>query len=203
MKKLKSAALIIGALLLLIAGTVAVSLLGYTFVNPWIFIGIVVLAGAATGSVAHRVWSKLTGTNKFYINFPLHLVAFTVLVSAMILTVNYAAADFDNLPREKVIVNKRLTKTRYHTKRITTRRYTRGEPYKAYYLKLTLADKSLKEIPVRKDIYDNAHEGDTATVAIGRGPLLLTVIAPGSLKLQQKMKKKRTSRCKFFGTSGR
>lgn len=189
-------------LLLFLAGGIG-AMLESTMVNTWIFFGVIGALGAATGTVLHRPWGKLTGSRKFYLNFPLHVVVFTVVMSAALLMGNYFATDFDKLPVERVIVENRLTKTRYHTKRVTRRTYTRGAPYKVYYLEISLPDGKRKEVYVKKSVYDKARKGDTATVRIGRGALSLQVFEPRSFRLlHPHVNKKSSSRCKFFGTSG-
>lgn len=189
-------------MLVLVAGIS--SMLESTMINTWLFFGIVAFVAAATGTVLHRPWGKLTGTDRFYVNFPLHVVVSGIVLSAALLMGNYFATDFDRLPCERVIVEKRITKTRYKTKRVTRRTYTRGAPYKVYYLEISLPGGEHKEVYVPKKLYDKARKGDTATVRIGRGALSFPVFNPHSLELlHPHLKKKKASRCKYFGTSGR
>lgn len=189
-------------LLLFLAGGIG-AMLESTMVNPWIFFGVVIALGVASGAVLHRSWGKLTGSGKLYLNFPLHVVVFTIVMSAALLMGNYFATDFDRLPAGRVIVENRLTKTRYHSKRVTRRTYTRGAPYKVYYLEISFPDGKRKEVYVKKSLYDKARKGDTATVSIGRGALSFPVFDPHSLKLlHPHADRKSSSRCKFFGTSG-
>ena len=190
-------------LLLFLAGGTG-AMLESTMIDPWAFFGVVVALGVASGTVLHRPWGKLTGSGKFYLNFPLHVAVFTIVMSAALLTGNYFATDLDRLPTERVIVENRLTKTRYHTKRVTRRTYTRGAPYKVYYLEISLPDGKRKEACVKKSVYDKARLGDTATVNIGRGALSFPVFDPHSLKLlHPHVNKKSAPRCKFFGTTGK
>lgn len=189
-------------LLILVAGIS--SMLESTMINTWLFFGVVAFVAAATGMVLYRPWGKLTGIDRFYVNFPLHVVVSGIVLSAALLMGNYFATDFDRLPRERVIVEKRITKTRYKTKRVTRRTYTRGAPYKVYYLEISLPGGEHKEVYVPKKLYDKARKGDTATVNIGRGALSFPVFNPHSLELlHPHVNKKKTSRCKYFGTSGR
>lgn len=189
------------ALLILLAGGIT-GMIGTTMLNWWVFFGIIVIVAAATGTVLHRGWEKLTGTRKFYINFPLHMVVFTIVAAAALLMGNYYGSDFSSFQEEKVIVNQKIRKTRYQTKRISRRVYTRGAPYYVHYVDITLPDDTRKEIFVNRNVYNKAHVGDTATIRMGRGALSFRVIDPNSLKLPSTRHKSR-SRCKFFGTSGR
>ncbi len=189
------------ALLILLAGGIA-GMIGTTMLNWWVFFGIIVIVAAATGTVLHCGWEKLTGTGKFYINFPLHMVVFTIVAAAALLMGNYYGSDFSSFQEEKVIVNQKIRKTRYQTKRISRRVYTRGAPYYVHYVDITLPDGTRKEIFVNRNVYNKAHVGDTATIRMGRGALSFRVIDPNSLKLPSTRHKSR-SRCKFFGTSGR
>lgn len=189
------------ALLILLAGGIA-GMIGTTMLNWWVFFGIIVIVAAATGTVLHCGWEKLTGTGKFYINFPLHMVVFTIVAAAALLMGNYYGSDFSSFQEEKVIVNQKIRKTRYQTKRISRRVYTRGAPYYVHYVDITLPGGTRKEIFVNRNVYNKAHVGDTATIRMGRGALSFRVIDPNSLKLPSTRHKSR-SRCKFFGTSGK
>ena len=181
----------------LLAGMIETTLIDFR-----IFFGIVAVVAAATGTVLHRAWGRLTGTSKFYINYPIHLVVSAIVLSAAVLMGNYYPTDFSSLPEEKVIIDQRLRKTRYKTRRVSRRVYTRGAPYQVYYLKVTLPDGKHKQIYVKKALYDKARQGDTATVRVGRGRLSFPVMDPNSLKLlHPHTGKKNTGRCKFFGTT--
>lgn len=188
-------------ILIMLAGGIA-GMTETTMLNWRVFFGIIVTVAAATGTVLHRGWEKLTGIGKFYINFPLHMVVFTIVVAAALLMGNYFGSDFSAFQEEKVVVDQKIRKTRHHTKRVSRRVYTYGTPYYVYYVDIALPDGTRKEIYVNKKVYDRAHAGDTATVRIGRGPLSFRVLDPNSLKLPPARHKSR-SRCKFFGTSGK
>ncbi len=188
-------------ILFLLAGAVA-GMIETTLIDFRIFFGIVAVVAAATGTVLHRAWGRLTGTSKFYINYPIHLVVSAIVLSAAVLMGNYYPTDFSLLPEEKVIIDQRLRKTRYKTRRVSRRVYTRGAPYQVYYLKVALPDGKRKQIYVNKALYDKARQGDTATVRVGRGKLSFPVMDPNSLKLlHPHTGKKNTGRCKFFGTT--
>jgi len=184
-KAIRCVMIVLGStILLFLVGSIS-SILESTIVNQWIFFATVVAVAAATGTVLHRVWAKLTHTCKFYINFPLHLIVASIVISATMLMVNYFATDYQALPLEKVVIEKRLQKTRYHTKRVTRRVYTRGDPYKVNYLRITLPDGSSKEVYVNKKLYDKSHPGDSATIRMGRGILSIPVLYPRTLRLCQ------------------
>ena len=104
------------ALLILLAGGIA-GMIGTTMLNWWVFFGIIVIVAAATGTVLHRGWEKLTGTRKFYINFPLHMVVFTIVAAAALLMGNYYGSDFSSFQEEKVIVNQKRRVTRQNVYR--------------------------------------------------------------------------------------
>ncbi len=191
----------VAILLFLIGGIFYI--LDSTIVNRWVFFGIVAAVAAATGTVLHSAWDKLTGWGKFYLNYPLHIVVASIVLSSAFLMGNYFGTDFESLPEEKVIIEKRFTQTRYHTKRATRRVYTRGAPYKVYFLEVSLPDGKRTDVFVKKTVYDKALAGDTATVRFGRGVLSLPVLDPHSLTLlhPHSKSKKHRSRCKFFGTT--
>ena len=165
------------ALLILLAGGIA-GMIGTTMLNWWVFFGIIVIVAAATGTVLHCGWEKLTGTGKFYINFPLHMVVFTIVAAAALLMGNYYGSDFSSFQEEKVIVNQKIRKTRYQTKRISRRVYTRGAPYYVYYVDITLPDGTPKEIYVNRNVYNKAHVETPPRSVWAAGPSLSGLSTP-------------------------
>lgn len=178
-------------------------MLELTTVDRWVFFGVITAVSAVTGTFFHRAWARLTGVGKFALNFPIHLVVFTIVISSALLMGNYYATDFDSLPEQEVVIEKRLRKTRYRTRRVSRRTYVRGVPYQVYYLQVSLPDGASKEFHVKKSVYDRTRSGDTATIRMGRGALSFLVLDANSLRLRvDHSSSSRKSRCKFFGTSG-
>lgn len=174
-------------ILILLAGGVA-ALLDFTVVNPWLLLGVIAAMGAVTGGAAWRYWGKITRSANFYVNFPVHIVVFTIITSALFLSVNYFAADRSSLQEQSVAIERAYWKQRHQSHRVNRRLYTSGKPYKAYYLDITLPDGSAKSITVTKRVYDKARRVDSATVRIGRGALGLTIMDKNSLRIAPKAK---------------
>lgn len=194
---------VLGVLVLMFLVSEICLMLELTTVNRWVFFGVITAVSAVTGTFFHRAWAKLTGVDKFALNFPIHLVVFTIVISSALLMGNYFATDFDSLPEQEVVIEKRLRKTRYRTRRVSRRSYVRGAPYHVYYLQVSLPDGTPKEFYVKKSVYDKTRSGDTVTIRMGRGALSFPVLNANSLQLRvDHSSSSRKSRCKFFGTSG-
>ncbi|MDE6283638.1 MAG: hypothetical protein K2L97_06585 [Muribaculaceae bacterium] len=179
--------------LLLCAGGIF-AVLNMTVINPWIFFGSILILAVASGALLHPLWRKLSGRDNIYLNMALHTVVFTIILASVLLMTNYYCADFDHMPRETVIIDKKIKKTRYRTRRVSRRVYTRGAPYNVYFVNVIFADGLTRELEIPKRLYDDTHKGDTATILTGRGRLSFKVVDPSSLKVTTKHKSNKNKR---------
>lgn len=190
------------AFLIFLAGGV-VFMLDCTVVNPWLLFGVIGVMAVISGGAAWPLWSKLTSTRKVYINFPVHVIVFTIIAAAIFLFTNYFAADYTAYPPAKASIERVYWQQRYRTRRVSRRTYVRGAPYKVYFLDIALAeDGTVKKVPITKTKYDLAHKGDSVELNIGKGFFGCRVINESSLKLLNPRSNKKSRRCKFVGTSG-
>lgn len=189
------------AFLIFLAGGVFF-ILDCTVVNPWLLFGIIGVMAVISGGAAWPLWSKLTSTRKFYVNFPVHVIVFTIVAAAIFLFTNYFAADYTVYPPEKASIERVYWEQRYRTRRVSRRTYVRGAPYKVYFLDIALPDGAVKKVSVTKSKYDRAHKGDSVEIKIGKGFLGCRVINESSLKLLNPRSNKKSRQCKFVGTSG-
>lgn len=187
-----------GTVLLLVAAGLTVTLAHHTMFNPWLFFSLVFLASAASAIPAARLWRAVTGWESVIWNALLHVVALSALISGVILSVNYFCARSENFIAEKVIVEQKIRKTEYTSRRISRRVYTRGNPYYVYEVELRFVSPDFasreKTVRIPKKQYDAVHRGDTATVALGRGALGMPVFNDRTLTPLHPRKKTRKNR---------
>lgn len=126
-------------LLLLLAGAVWV-MIGYTLVNPWVFFGCVfILSLVLTG-----LWKQLGSLPKILDrptpDFAIVALIIVVVLSGIVLGVNYFTADFSGEEATKALVVRKYQKTRHRSRRSGRHSYERGEPYQVYFVDLRLLD---------------------------------------------------------------
>lgn len=130
----------------------------------------------ATARPALGMWSRLTGTDRGWINTAVHTLTLAAVLSGIFFTGNYFGADMTTRHTEKVVIERKFTQTRYRTRRINRRTTGRGAPYKVYYVDLTMPDGSLKTLQMPKDNYLKLRSGDEAEVTLAKGLFGVTVI---------------------------
>ncbi len=171
---------IASVILLLMAGTV-MFLITDTIVNPWLFFGVIAVPAFGSGALLASRWRPLTRIHNFAVNFLINGVVVGIVISALVLGVNYFAADFDGADPRTGIMERKYTKTRYRSKRVTRRTYTRGEPYKVYFIEVDLPESGVRSFEVRHELYSALRSGDTVTYRETRGALGLEVISHRSI----------------------
>lgn len=121
---------------------IALALFGMTLVNPWWIVALsIVFAGISVFFFRNKKnWSVLTGTSSVTINVLCHLVTATGLFMALILGVNYFCRDTSRTVTVRAEIVRVYSETRYRSKRVARNRYTRGEPYKVYFMDARLPD---------------------------------------------------------------
>lgn len=121
---------------------IALALFGMTLVNPWWIVALsIVFAGISVFFLRNKKnWSVLTGTSSVTINVLCHLVTATGLFMALILGVNYFCRDTSRTVTVRAEIVRVYSETRYRSKRVARNRYTRGEPYKVYFMDARLPD---------------------------------------------------------------
>lgn len=147
----------------------AITLQSYTLIRFRIPILITLFIAAVSGLTLWRIWKKLTGSDKFVWNYIFHTVFITGFLLCAFYTLNFVCADPSTGHTVKGIVEKKYSKTRHKTRRISRNRYARGEAYKEYYFLIKLPDGVKKEQSVKINRYNRISTGDTLDIPISRG----------------------------------
>ncbi len=74
------------------------------------------------------------------------------------------------------MVERLYTETHHRSKRVGRNRYVKGEPYKVYYMEVSLPGGWRKPIHLDRARYSATHLGDTIAIPVGRGLFGLSVI---------------------------
>lgn len=153
-----------------------VSLSSETLLSPYIPFSMAALAALASAGLSRQIWHGLIRSDKFWLNFLTHVFIVTSLLSGVFYTVNYAFPDSSTTHEELVTVEKKITKTRHKSRRVSRRHYTQGDPYKVYYLGIKFEDGMEKEISVSMNKYKRIHNGDTIPLEVAKGFFRIPVI---------------------------
>lgn len=166
------------------------ALFGMTLVRPlWVVVGAVVFAAASCLAFG-RKWAGLTGTRNVVINVICNLVAVSGLAMALFLGVNYFGRNKAETVNVRGEVMRVYAETHYRTKRVARNRYTRGEPYKVYYMDVRLPDgrERKREISLKRynryarSSYICHNRPDSVDLRLTPGALGMTVIEPDPQK---------------------
>lgn len=103
------------------------------------------------------------------------LVPVLLLVLAVgVCVCNYAFADDERI--EKAVVEKKYYKVHHKTRRVSRKRFTQGEPYNVYYMRVRLGNGETEEVKIDCNKYNRLHKGDTVTLSVSDGLFGIQVI---------------------------
>ncbi|MBD5224528.1 MAG: hypothetical protein HDS68_00955 [Bacteroidales bacterium] len=163
--------LLVGVIVLLVIVSVggSIALHGNTIVAWWLPLTICGVMALASATVLWRIWMRLTGSVSFFPNFICQAVfAWSLLLFGFYVT-NYGFASEASKHVEDVTVEGVYSKTHYKSRRVGRGRYVRGEPYKVYYMEVSLADGRLKELSVTRDESRRLRKGTVLPLTFERG----------------------------------
>lgn len=157
----------------------ALTLFGMTLVRPVWIVGASVVLAAVTAVAFWQKWEALTRTGSVALNVACHLVAATGLFMAVILGINYFGRHASESVPVRAAIVKVYSETRYRSKRVSRNRYTRGEPYKVYFMDVQLPDGSQRKRSISLRFYNRyARSGHLRRQCPDSVDLMLT---PGAL----------------------
>lgn len=157
-------------------------LMNDTLLNQWFFWGVIGFVSLATGAVLARRWERITRVSNFAVNLAIHVFVFALFLAFGTLVLNYATAGLDDAEPTEVSVEKKFTKTRYHSQRAGRRTYKRGTPYQVYFIGLDIPDFGERSFEIPRSVYNSVRTGDRATIKMARGCLGLEVVDRMSVK---------------------
>lgn len=167
-------------------------ILSETLVEWWMPVACVAVVTVAAGVPMMRVWPRLTGRRNAVISWLCQLIIVGPVLLCIVLTANMACASDSSAVTVDVLVSRCYRETRYHTRRVSRRVYTRGAPYYVYCVDLDVDGRRRCTLEIPKKKYDRIYKGDTLRVDIKRGMLGMSVIDPATLKVDMSKHRKKT-----------
>lgn len=140
-----------------------------TVVNGWIVISGCLALALVSGVTLWRLWPKVTGTGKVWINYIMQVVVACAFFLLLFYIPNSVFSDKSTNHEEKAVAERVYSKTHYRTRRISRRTYGRGEPYYKYYVDLRFENGSRKSLEIPLKQYNRTRKGDTLRIDIEKG----------------------------------
>lgn len=152
-------------------------------ISPWwIPVITAIVIGKGLALPMRGLWKWVTKSDNIPLNLICHLLFTIPFLICVGLSVNYATSG-RNIIHEKAIVERVYRETRYKTRRVSRKVYTRGAPYYAYCMELRLPTGNTRDIDVKKKIYDRLSKEDTVGIDVSKGILGLLVFDAGNIHL--------------------
>lgn len=140
-----------------------------TFLNIAMVVLPSLLFAVSFAILSQPFWRFLTAKENRGLNIGIATFFFTSLFAASFYVLNYACSDKQTRVSEQVAVVEKYSKTRYHSKRVSRNRYTRGEAYNVYFFKIEFANGTVKEYETVVNKYRNTDVGDSIQVSVEKG----------------------------------
>lgn len=142
---------------------------GITLVNVWALTGICFVPALFSAFLMWRYWQSLTNSTNVLINGIAQTVSMIGLLMATFYVINYATSRTNPEQHEHGVAQKVYWEQRYRTRRISRRTYTKGEPYKVYFIDVELNSGKKKSIELTYRQYKKYHKGDSLDIPIREG----------------------------------
>ncbi|MDE7426941.1 MAG: hypothetical protein K2M79_04000 [Muribaculaceae bacterium] len=110
----------------------------------------------------------------------LWLFAASAIMAGLLFWNSYTAVQDGN--ETHAIVEKRYTKTRYRSRRISRKVYVRGNPYKVYFTDIVFPDGEKATVETNFKSYKALRKSDTVQITRGTGVMGWEVLVPSTLK---------------------
>lgn len=156
----------------------------YVLTPWWIPVLAAVMVSLALALPMRSVLRWLTGSRNpaIILLCQVFLISPVLLIAALLANMTLASPEREQIATEVTRVYK---ETRYRTKRVSRRVYTRGAPYKAYRMEIEIPGKGRRSLDISKKIYDRVMKGDTIGINVFTGPLGIRMFESGSFDLRK------------------
>lgn len=170
--------------MLVIFGIAAsVFLLKQLISSVWIPVSVTLVMALILALPFMRFWQWLTGISNIPLCIICNLIAVWPVLLSGALIINKCTPRSRPVQTEAVI-KRLLIETRYHTKRVSRRVYTRGAPYSAFCAEVTLPGGADRTFDITKKKYDIFSKGDTVLIETTDGMLGMSTMNPSTIRLK-------------------
>lgn len=189
----RTAVFVVLGLIAMIVYAGGVALISLTLVPAWLPWIVAVILAVATGLWGRKAVGRMCGISAMWLNYLIYVVMATgVLAFALLLANRLGAGEREPV---QVEVTRVYSETRYHSKRVSTRRYIRGDPYKVYYIDVCLEGGITKPVSVNVNTFRKMRKGRYVELALRPGALGFKVLdSKGMHLVESKQPQKRPKR---------
>ncbi len=168
--EVKGTLAIMGAVFaLMVAGGAVAFFYGRTLVEWWLPLTISLCAALLLWVLLKEKWARRWPDTYGWLRCALHFLYATVLSGALLLGVNFAAADDATLHDEPVEVLRKYRTKHHRSRRVGRNRYAKGEPYYKYKFDARFADGRVKTLEVPLKRYNTLRQGSTIGLPLETG----------------------------------
>ncbi|MCI9042394.1 MAG: hypothetical protein HFJ93_00540 [Muribaculaceae bacterium] len=171
-----SVTIVVIVMLTMMAYGAALGFATITLVNPWGPALACLALAVVSYPLAARLWRRVVGSRFGWLPPLCHVVLATGVAMALFYALNFCFVSKSSLHTERAVVERLYTETHHRSKRVGRNRYVKGEPYKVYYMEVSLPGGWRKPIHLDRARYSATHLGDTIAIPVGRGLFGLSVI---------------------------
>ena len=148
-----------------------------TLINGWIPVSVAAVLGIGTSFMGWKLWIWLTDSRNMWINAAVHAILAAGVLLAAFYSINYWGRDDDTSHIEKVKVTSRYYKLHHRTERNGRRSYSRGAPYKVYFIQVTFPDGRTKDLQLPYSEYSRLRKSDIIDIELATGFFRIPVIS--------------------------
>lgn len=156
--------------------------LNYLLTAWWIPVSIVLVITVALALPLRRMWQWIIGKSNVALILLCHILFTGPLLLCAALTINLATSGKNVQPTEAV-VERVYTETRYRTKRLSRKVYTRGAPYTVYRVEVHFPEGEKRHFDIKRQLFARLTKGDTISVDVSKGALGMKVFNGSETKL--------------------
>ncbi len=186
----RTAVFVVLGLIAMIVYAGSVALISLTLVPAWLPWTVAAIIAVATGLWGRKAMGRMCGISAMWLNYLIYVVIATGLFAfALLLANRLGAGECEPVQAE---VTRVYSETRYHSKRVSSRRYIRGDPYKVYYIDVCLEGGINKPVSVNVNTFRKMRKGCYVELALRSGALGFKVIdSKGMHLVESKQPQKR------------
>lgn len=153
-------------------------------VGSWVWLAVcsVVLA-AIIFLPLQKFWRWLLRIENELVRFLANIIAISPILFCIMLNINFAFTE-PGYNEKSFVVNRVYKETRYQTKRVSRKVYTRGAPYSVNRVEISDGKEYKHSFDIKKRLYDRLMTGDTVLLPLKTGCLGIEFTDPESMTLR-------------------
>lgn len=147
-----------------------------TLINGWWPLGISAAVAIITSLWGWQLWKWLTDMRAVWVNCIVHIIVTTSVLLLLFYSINYYGSRPSSEITRDVEITSRYYKIHHHSNRTGRHSYSRGAPYKVYFIQITFPSGRTKDLQLPYSEYRRLHKGSHLSLQLQRGFFGIPVI---------------------------